>query len=207
MNLSCFPSLDPRLVGKKIARGGHHDVYEYDKDKVLKIPHRPFRFLYSDKHALLKDLALIQKYFPDLLVNTEIVESVKKKRHVILQTRVKDFEFLTKKNSVLVYEQLQDVVKRNRILHAKERMSLDFLGGQGYVSYLSSLFFRDSNPHFSNMVVMKEGKKHSIRLVDTELLRLSPPTFTRRSMTIYFLSLISWWINKLVFRWDFGMKL
>lgn len=202
-----YPTLNPSLVGKKIARGGHHDVYEYGNDQVLKVPHKPFRFLYSDKQSLLRDLAILHHYIPDFVVPTEVIEHRQKTAHVILQTKIDTPYFLDAKTVPLVRESLTHVLKQQKKLLKEKQMAIDFLGGNGVLSFFRSFISRSDKTHCSNILVVKTDNSYTLMLVDTELLRMKfPNTVSYYAIAVFVLSHVSYILNRILLKWKLGVR-
>jgi len=95
--ISQFDGVDPTLVGeiisdalhhRIISDALHHRVYAYGEGKVLKVPKKPFKFLFSEKLHLEEDLARLHEFFPGLAVETEVLTSRDHAYHCIIQRRL-----------------------------------------------------------------------------------------------------------------------
>jgi len=73
--ISQFDGVDPTQVGEIISDALHHRVYAYGEGKVLKVPKKPFKFLFSEKLHLEEDLARLHEFFPGLAVETDVLTS------------------------------------------------------------------------------------------------------------------------------------
>lgn len=172
LNYVASIGIDIDKIGKFIDKGVHHRVYEFGKNQVIKIPKRRFNFLYSKKTQLLNDYKLLQQYFKNLVVPIKVVASDDRTKHCILQKRVKNFRLLTPKTLVLVEDQFLEILKQNYQLFVSKKYCLDFLGGEGFISCITSLYTTQL-PYSSNMVIVKVKNKYKLVLIDSELLRLS----------------------------------
>jgi len=178
-------TVDLKKVGQLINEGMHHRVYEYGHDEVIKIPKRSFNFLYSRTSHLEKELQLLETFFPGLAIRTTIHASVDQNYHCMIQERVKRFTLLDPTSLTQVTADFNQLLLKNYSLRISHNCSLDLLGGEGVMSCIRYFFGSKKIPHFSNTVLVKTKGKIQLRLIDTELLRLSLSGYT-------FSDIISW---------------
>jgi len=199
--VSAIPAIDASKIGELINQGVHHRVYKYGAKHVIKIPRRLFDFLYSTKSHLEADLELIEQYFPQLLISTHVYAAADQKQHCIVQEYITDFQAVTPATVLKVWPQFERLRAENQKLIREKKTALDFLGGEGFISCAYSLFSK-STPYFSNMLIIK-GK---IRLVDSELLRLSLPSFSFAELVRFVLSFNSFLITEVCLNSFFNLK-
>jgi len=178
-------TVDVRKVGNLIDEGMHHRVYEYGHDEVIKIPRRRFNFLYSKRSNLESDILLIQTYFPGLAIRTVIHSSADQNQHCMVQEKVKKFRSLDQDSIHNVKSDFNKLLLKNQQLRIKHNCSLDLLGGHGVMSCIGHFFGGKKKPYFSNTVLMNKKGGLVLRLIDTELLRLSLTSYT-------FIGVLSW---------------
>lgn len=172
LNYVASIGIDVDKVGNFIDKGVHHRVYEFGKTNVIKIPKRRFNFLYSKKTDLLLDYQLLIKYFKNLVVPIKVISSKDKTKHCIIQKRIKHFKLLTPESMSLVEDQFVEILKQNLKLFKSKQYCLDFLGGEGFISCLTSLYTTQL-PYSSNMVIVKIKNKYKLVLIDSEILRIN----------------------------------
>lgn len=194
--LLSFPQLQVQKMGSLLVESTHHRVYSYGKDQIIKVPRRRFEFLYSDKVALLRDLAFLQKHFPGLAIKTEVLSSKNEEHHIILQERVNQTYSVTKEVIQRHSSEFKKLLEKNSALYKDTGCSLDFLGGAGVNSCLRSLFDKQVVPHCSNLMI-KDGK---LCLVDTELHRVYLSSVSLHGVVSYILALFSHHTNVLFLR-------
>jgi hypothetical protein len=139
---------DKAKIGRFLAFGGEHFVYEYEDDKVIKFS--GLFFLAGKNYAFNKakeDDYLCTKYFGNFYLATEIAVSQNNKYLAHIQLKIKG-EPLQKRHlqDKAVFNQFLRVVKCNRSLEEGEMVSIDLLGRGGILkNNLSNIFVTNEN--------------------------------------------------------------
>ncbi len=79
---------DKTKIGKLIAKGGDHKVYEYDTDKVIKFS--SFEILHGrhGKKKIIQDYLICKSFFGEYILDTKIVGSPDNKRTILIQPKI-----------------------------------------------------------------------------------------------------------------------
>lgn len=203
--ISQFDGVDPTLVGEIISDALHHRVYAYGEGKVLKVPKKPFKFLFSEKLHLEEDLARLHEFFPGLAVETDVLTSRDHAYHCIIQRRLFSVP-ITPESIDSIRPAMEKLLARNREMIAKYGDSLDFFGQAGVKSCLKALRGR-GQPYLSNLVIVEEGGPPSPKLLDTELLRMRIRDVDNRAeFAALLLSVSSFVVNRVFLWWFFKMR-
>ena len=152
-----MPTYDKTKIGKWIAWGGDHFVYEYGAGQVIKFSGIDYFFGKKGREKSLRDYAVCKRYLGEYVLNTEFVTSVNGKHVAKLQPKVVGHS-LTKKDMARsdIERQLTDLVQKYDLLLKQEGEVLDLIGRGG--------IFRRT---LSNIFVDAEDKLY---LIDTTLL-------------------------------------
>jgi len=180
-----IPTIDINQIGQLINQGVHHRVYEYGRDEVLKVPRRRFNFLYSNRSHLEADLKLINSYFPELAVSTVVHSSKSHQHHCMIQEKVKVYTLIDPVSFREVGDDFTNLLQKNKQLEINHCCSLDLLGGQGLLSCIRYFLGHKELPYFSNTVLVKKNGRFKLRVIDTELLRLSLTSLTFTGILSY----------------------
>jgi hypothetical protein len=205
--VSRFDGVEAALVGEIISDALHHRVYAYGENKVLKVPKKPFKFLFSEKLHLEEDLARLHEFFPGLAVETDVLTSRDHKYHCIIQRRLFSRQ-ITPHTIDEVRPAFEKLLARNREMIQKYGDSLDFFGQAGVKSCVRALRSRAEIPYLSNLVIVEEGGRPIPKLLDTELLRMRIRDVDNRAeFAALVLSVGSFFVNRLFLRWFFKVRL
>jgi hypothetical protein len=204
--LSEIPDVKLDKVGSLLNTGVHHRVYRYGRQQVIKVPRQRFTFLYSERAHLEADLAIIDQHFPHFRVKTEVYASANHQRHCIVQERLSNYRLLTPERFVQHRDEFNHLWQKNHQLITQTGRSLDFIGGEGLSSCMTSLLPASPPPFFSNILIDETGKKPRLRLIDTELLYLGTPEKNHADILRWGLSWISWLCTLFCLEKFFGVK-
>jgi hypothetical protein len=164
-------------VGEFLAQGMQHYVFAYGKEFVIKIP----KFdLFNSLYGILKpnevdsDWKIIRQFFEEYVVDTKVFNSPDKKRYVVIQKRVHNFENVNSSNIQSVLKDFQALHNRNYILETKLGYSLDLWGKSGILKSIRKSFGRiNVFVELSNIVIDKSNpKKLKLKIIDTNLYRI-----------------------------------
>lgn len=168
--------IDETKVGKSIAEGMQHYVYEYGDNDVIKFPKFDFvNITYGilKPRAVEKDWYLIANNFNDYCVPTKIYTSENKRLYCIIQERIKDRINLNSHNINLVMDQFNEIYTRNKQLEEATGYSLDLWGKSGILKSVKKSFQRTNIfIEMTNLILEKTGDKYRIRIIDTNLFKI-----------------------------------
>ncbi|OGK13817.1 hypothetical protein A3H80_01180 [Candidatus Roizmanbacteria bacterium RIFCSPLOWO2_02_FULL_37_19] len=127
--LEAFPYFDPTHIGDLVSRGGQHTVVRYGSDMVLKLPNG-LPFAIKTPQAAQRNVALLQQYFPDYMMPTEVyqVDST----YCLVQEYLRVYEPLTSRVLPEVKDQFHDMLDSNGQLITDTGFSLEPVGGEGF---------------------------------------------------------------------------
>jgi RIO-like serine/threonine protein kinase len=140
-------SYDTKKIGKLIAWGSEHIVYEYDSDKVLK---------YSILHYIIgakalaraeREIMMCKKYLGEYVLDTEIGVSSNGRHVVHIQRRLSGQPLMVRDlGSEKVREDFKELMERYDALVHAEGVHLDLMGSDGVLSgRLANIFVTDDN--------------------------------------------------------------
>ncbi len=169
--------VESSLVGKLIAKGMQHYIFEYGEDYVLKVPKYD---LFNTVYGILKprevmgDWKIIKQVFPEFALDTQIFGSKSSEFYVIIQKRVRDFSNLTSTNIHSVMDQFAKIHKRNKLIEDRFGYSLDLYGKSGLIHSFNRSFGKVKVfIEMTNLIIDHEIQSSPrIRIVDTNLYRI-----------------------------------
>jgi hypothetical protein len=163
-------------VGKRIAEGMQHFVYEYGENEVIKFPKFDLTNLtygILNPVAAEKDWQLIAKNFAGFCVPTRIYSSTDKRLYCIVQERIHNRLNLTSHNIELVMDQFNEIYTRNKKLEETTGYSLDLWGKSGILKSINKSFKRTNIfIEMTNLVIEKNNDQYKIRIIDTNLFKI-----------------------------------
>lgn len=205
-----FPGLEAGLIGNLLGQGAGHRVYEYGKDKVLKLPkshpfYLPLHF--TDKKRLVD---LLYAYFPGFCLETDILSSPTHPGYAFLQRRLGDYQDITPKNFSLIENQFTELVEKNRRLLEDQKLSLDFLGSRGMAAGIEALCKPSVEPAMTNVVAEWREDQPFLVISDMNLKRLGDQWHPPSLLGLNRYQLIArgvFGINRLLIRHHFGVDI
>ena len=150
-------SYDKTKIGKLIALGGEHLVYEYEGNRVIKFS---ILYFFLGSHAYPKatsDYQICKKFFGKYVLDTDIVFSPDKEYLVHIQPRLEG-HYLSKKDfeNESIRNQFTEIMSGYDALLAEGDPIVDLIGRAG-------IFYRC----LSNILVLNDG---TLRIIDATLL-------------------------------------
>lgn len=201
--LAKFDAIDVGHIQEYVGEGRNHLVFKYKDLWVLKIPKVIGAFNYSDLATLTKDLHLIKKYFPQLMITTKLISNSNQSDYLIIQKYCKDGDEIVGEIDSGVREQLQQIIYQNKKLYTHTKCSLDLFGSSGFITCLCALVVPGIKPKLSNILLSQSRKRLKLFLVDTELLRLSSASKCWLSLHFHIRSWISYKLTSFFLRTTF----
>lgn len=188
-------------LGRFLTNGGHHFVYQYDEDKVIKIPKlNALNNLYGifSYKTILKDINLVKHNFQEYLLDTEVLRSNKyKRKYVMVQKYLKNFEFVNQNNFRFVKDQLKEIAERNFKIIKTKKASLDYLGYTGFINtVLATLKYKRHTPDMSNLAVIKQEGKLKVKILDVNLFELRPKILNEIGVFRWMIDYAGYFISK-----------
>jgi hypothetical protein len=141
---------DKTKIGRVIAWGGEHFVYEYDTDSVIKFSTLYFFLGSKAKEKATQDYDTCKKFFGKYLLETEITFSSNKKHIVHIQSKIVG-HFLTKKDLEHEYiqKQFKEIVNGYHSMIKTKNTEIDLIGRAGvFRGCLSNIFVTPNNELF-----------------------------------------------------------
>jgi len=123
---------DKTKIGRLIAWGGEHIVYEYDTDRVIKFSALYYFLGSKAKEKATQDYDTCKKFFGKYLLVTEIAVSSNDKHIVHIQPKITG-HFLTKKDleNEYIQQQFKEIVKAYNSLIETKNTEIDLIGRGG----------------------------------------------------------------------------
>lgn len=190
---------------RRISHGRQHEIYAFKEKFVIKVPRKKKFEPPLPKEQILEDLAILSRYFPNNLPRTDVYDHPKY-GYVIVQEYLKDIQPIGVKGPYSIRSQLRNILRQNRKMKEKTKLSLDFFGHSGFDSILKGIFSLDKKRvKLCNLgVVPMQSRK--VYILDTNLSLLTPMRQGRRMWLQYMVDIVSYNANKLfLFLW-FGEK-
>ncbi|MGE5140415.1 MAG: hypothetical protein ACM3JD_13190 [Rudaea sp.] len=168
------PGICVEAVGRLIAAGFQHRIYEYGENgqplviKIL-VPHRLLRLPTPAEAA--QDLALVSRYLSPYAVEPAQAVELTDGTFVVKQRRLLNLRAVARedlKKSGL-RDQLLDIVGRNRKMLIESGRSVDFLGREGQRKSRAALLGLGQTPVISNLGIESTDGSERLRVVDTDL--------------------------------------
>ena len=141
---------DKTKIGRLIAWGGEHFVYEYDTDSVIKFSILYFFLGSKAIEKATQDYDTCKKYFGKYLLETEIAISSNNKHIVQIQPKIAG-HFLTKKDLEHEYiqKQFKEIVNGYHSMIKTTNTEIDLIGRAGvFKGCLSNIFVTPNNELF-----------------------------------------------------------
>ncbi|WKZ31557.1 MAG: hypothetical protein QY318_02235 [Candidatus Dojkabacteria bacterium] len=168
--------LEPYKVGEEITVGSQHLVMRYGYEKVIKLPRNSLRTHITGRFnasAVRHHIDLIDKYFTQFYVDTEVLSTTDGNDYLIIQDYLSDGEYFGKSNFHLVKDQFSELLKINKNLMKNEGKSLDFFGFHGLMMTTSSfLTGKAKNYLMSNLFLDSPHSNPRLLIMDTNLSEL-----------------------------------
>lgn len=162
--------LDPYKAGDVVGYGGQHIVYDYGKDKVLKVPRFTFTHRLFGIHCgmqVFEEGQLLQAFFPNYTLETQVHFSEQPDIYCIVQEKIQGFTFPSPQNIAKVAKELMTMHSINERLFQEHRVSLDWFGKQGFA--LSALdTVRSSKISLTLCNIVIDSFSH-LKIMDTNL--------------------------------------
>ncbi|MFH0773006.1 MAG: hypothetical protein V1922_01730 [bacterium] len=195
-----------------IGQGANHVVFEIDEPgtekKVLKICKPATITTMTEGHIGEKEgYDQATSYFTDKYIpKTEVYKDPQSDFFCVIQNAVKGKEIsnLSLRNKPELLAQLKEIVQINNRLYKDKKITLDFVGMNGFTSWLrkqfSKLLLRKSEFQVSNILVDEKGK---LQIIDFEFFDLShKASFKRRILNWFGTS-----ANRLLMKHYFGLDI
>jgi len=142
-----FLVTDKTKIGRLIAWGSEHFVYEYDSNSVIKFSILYFFLGSRAKEKATQDYDICKKFFGKYLLETEIAISSNNKHIVHIQPKIVG-HFLTKKDLEHEYiqKQFKEIVNGYHSMIKTENTEIDLIGRGGvFKRCLSNIFVTPNN--------------------------------------------------------------
>jgi len=139
--------IDKTKIGRLIAWGGEHFVYEYGTDSVIKFSALYFFLGLQAKEKAIQDYDTCKKFFGEYLLETEIAISANKKHIVQIQPKITG-HFLTKNDlgNEYIQKQFQEIVTGYHSMIKTNNTEIDLVGRAGvFRRCLSNIFVTPNN--------------------------------------------------------------
>jgi hypothetical protein len=143
-------AIDKTKIGRLIAWGGEHFVYEYETDKVIKFSALFFFLGSKAKEKAVQDYDTCKKYFGKYLLETEIAISSNYKHIVQIQPKIVGY-FLTKKDleDEYIHKQFKEIVNSYHTMIKTKNTEIDLIGRAGvFRRCLGNIFVTQNNELF-----------------------------------------------------------
>lgn len=202
--LKSFKEVSIEKLGDFIGQGFTHNVYEYGRDELVKIPKKGYFKKQEKSVELKKSYELCRKVLPEYVWPSHIYTSTR--GYIIVQKKIPEFEPLTQNNSHEVRDQFLDVVLRNRTLVKDYHYSIDFTGFGGFKDFFQWIVRRNTLVSLSNFAVTGRRKKRLI-ISDFQLLQLhmgSNPFKNLYRLSVYHVSFL---VNKAIVLWVYNVDI
>jgi hypothetical protein len=126
------PATDKTKIGRLIAWGGEHFVYEYEADKVIKYSTLYFFLGSKAKEKATRDYDTCKKYFGKYLLETEIAISSNEKYIVQIQPKIAG-HYLTKKDleHEYIHKQFKEIATGYHAMIITKNTEIDLIGRAG----------------------------------------------------------------------------
>lgn len=149
---------DDVLIGRCIAWGSEHSVYDYAGDKVIKFSLIEKVLGEKGTEKIAHDLSVCRRFFGEFLLETQLAVSKDRRRTAVLQQKMSGHG-LVKRNlrSAILKEQFEEILKRHDALTAAGYAAVDLIGQAG--------FYRRC---FSNIWVVGDR----LRIIDASLIEV-----------------------------------
>jgi hypothetical protein len=139
-------AIDKTKIGRLIAWGGEHFVYEYETDKVIKFSTLFFFLGSKAEEKAVQDYDTCKKYFGKYLLETEIAASSNSKHIVQKQPKIVG-HLLTKKDLEHEYilKQFKEIVEGHHAMMKTKNAEIDLIGRAGVFRRCLGNIFVDQN--------------------------------------------------------------
>lgn len=141
-------SYDRTKIGKLIAWGGEHFVYDYDKDKIIKFS--IIEFILGRKKAEEKanqDYSNAKKFFGKYLLETEVVNSPSGRYIALIQPKIVG-HYLSKKDLEIgfVWQQFKEIMDGYFKMIKAGNVEVDLIGRPGaFNRCMANIFVTNDN--------------------------------------------------------------
>ena len=138
---------DKSKIGKIIAHGWDHLVYEYGEDKVIKFSYLEILQSEHGRQKAIEDYLTCRRFFGNYILNTEIISLPNGKKTLKIQPKIFG-HYLTKKDlsQSSVLDQFKEIIKAEESMVAAGCGSLDLVGHKGvFRRRLSNIFVTPDN--------------------------------------------------------------
>lgn len=175
--LSNFGGVDKDMVGRQIAEGLQHYIFEYGEDKVLKVPKLDLpNLIYGmlNPKDVESDWKLINQYFRKYIVETRVYASKDNELYCVIQKKIRNKLNINSHNIDLVLKQFNDIYLRNKKLEFLTGYSLDLWGKSGILrSIRKSIVKSNIFIEMTNLIIEQdELKNYRIKIIDTNLFKV-----------------------------------
>lgn len=201
--------IDPKRVNPTpLGQGLTHIVFAYyppEGDmKVVKIPRNTsVGFMSTGYHEDLDNVQLVQKYFGEHSVPTDIRLDTTTGRYLYVQDAVKGKSVTSLTESQNIRTQIADLARMNREMMRQKNVAMDFLGVPGFLTLLRHQFWsiisKKSHFELSNIMEDQNGK---LKLIDVGLIRFDHVPFKQ-----WLVSQVGFFVNRMIMRLYFGVDI
>lgn len=143
---------DKNKIGRLIAWGGEHFVYNYDIDKVIKFSSLYFFLGSKAKEKATRDYEVCKQFFGTYLLHTECAISANKKYIVHIQPKIQGrFLVVTDLENIIIKQQFKEILNGYYSMIQNGHAEVDFIGRGGvFRKCLSNIFVTNDN----NLVII-----------------------------------------------------
>lgn len=178
--------IDIKKIGKRLSFGFLDNVYEYDKNRVIKIPKKLGLIIRSDGKSIKNSMEFAKKYYSKYLLESEVLTDSKNNNHVIIQERLENYKHLSWDNSKTVYKKVIELLQLNKEVGKKEGKTIDLWGVAGVLSWFGVVI--RNYAEFTNIAVVEGKKDKEIYIFDNH--------YTVKGKMGLFLNTFWLWLNK-----------
>ena len=135
-------SYDKNKIGKFIAWGGDHVVYDYDTDKVIKFSLIEFIYGKKGQEKSINDYYISKRFFEKYLLETEFVISKDGRYTAAVQPKIFG-HYLSKSdlNDIGIQKQFEQIIKKYNKLLKSNYPKIDLVGrGGAFRNFMSNVF-------------------------------------------------------------------
>lgn len=183
------------ITENRISHGRQHTIFLFNKDYIIKIPHKKVLEPRLPKAQILEDLSVLQKYFPHHIPWTCVYDHPQY-GYVILQKYISGIQPLTPNAPLSIKKQLRSILRQNRKMKEDTKLSLDFFGHKGFLSLIHAFLRNDRRCVQICNLGISSLEKNRIYILDTNLSLLTPKRDTRQMWFQFLIDIISYNANK-----------
>ena len=186
--------IDRTKIGERVGAGLQHIVYAYGDAEVIKLPRAWMRFAVSYEQKK-KRMEIVREYFAEYMLETKVY--LYNDSYCYIQKRVFEPDFLRLRE--IGGGTITDLLRRDKEIRKRYRMSIDFVGSQALVNFVRGLF--SGGPMQTGNIVMDPNAPHGMYLMDDDLMKASPFCIEHPREVLYvFLSYLMFLANRFLIR-------